>query len=123
MIPEEDHDNKDIILLPDNLFNLINMELQQKITNSTDMDIDAADVLKSLLGQGPTNLQRDLDDWKINIFDGKNILFYQGKNYIPKNYELQKEIVEKYHDPISAGHPGEIETMNAVKEHYWWPGM
>jgi hypothetical protein len=44
MIPDEDHDNEDIVLLPDNLFiNLIDMELQQKIANSTDMDIDAAE--------------------------------------------------------------------------------
>ena len=124
MIPDEDHDNEDIILLPNNLFiNLIDTELQRKIANSTDMDIDVANALKSLLGQGPTNLQKDLDDWKIDIFDEKNILFYQGKNYIPKNYELQKKIVKRYHDPISAGHLGEIETMNAVKEHYWWPRM
>jgi transposase InsO family protein len=124
MIPNEDHDNEDVTLLPDNLFiNLIDMELQQKIANSTDMDIDAADALKSLLGQGPTHLRKDLEDWTIDIFDDKNILFYQGKNYIPKDFELRKKIVEKYHDPISAGHPGEIETMNAIKEHYWWPGM
>lgn len=115
MIPDEDHDNEDVILLPDNLLiNLINMEFQWKIANSTDMDIDTADALKSLLGQGPKNLWKDLNDWKINIFNDKNILFYQGKNYIPKNYELQKEIIERYHDPISTGHPGEIEMMNAI---------
>lgn len=63
MIPDEDHDNKDIILLPNNLFiNLIDMELQWKVADSTNMDIDAANVLKSLLGQGPTNLQKDLND-------------------------------------------------------------
>ena len=89
MIPDEDHDNEDIIMLPDNLFiNLIDMELQQKIANSTDMDIDAANALKTLLGQAPTTLQKDLEDWKIDIFDDKNILFYQGKNYIPRNAEL-----------------------------------
>jgi len=124
MIPEDDHDNENVTLLPDNLFiNLINVELQQKIANSTDMDIDTTDALKALLGQAPNNLRKDLEDWAIDTFDEKNILFYQGKNYIPKNYELRKEIVEKYHYPISAGHPGEIETLNAVKEHYWWPGM
>jgi hypothetical protein len=21
------------------------------------------------------------------------------------------------------GHPGELETYNAVKQHYWWPGL
>jgi len=99
MIPDEDHDNEDIVMLPDNLFiNLIDMELQQKIANSTDMDLDAANALKALLGQAPTTLQKDLEDWKIDIFDDKNILFYQGKNYIPKDAELRKDIIKKYHD-------------------------
>jgi len=92
MIPNKDHDNKDIVLLPDNLFiNLINMELQEKIANSMDMDIDATDALKVLLGQALTHLQKDLEDWSIDIFDDKNILFYQAKNYIPRNYNLRKK--------------------------------
>ena len=107
MVPDEDHNNEDMILFPNNLFiNLIDMELQEKIANSTDMDIDAADALKALLGQAPTNLQKDLEDWTIDIFDDKNILFYQGKNYVPKNYNLRKEIVERYYNPISTRHPG-----------------
>ena len=27
------------------------------------------------------------------------------------------------HDPETAGHPGEIATYNAVRQHYWWPGL
>ena len=28
-----------------------------------------------------------------------------------------------FHDPETAGHPGEIATYNAVRQHYWWPGL
>ena len=28
-----------------------------------------------------------------------------------------------FHDHEMAGHPGELETYNSVKAHYWWPGM
>ena len=28
-----------------------------------------------------------------------------------------------FHDPETAGHPGEIATYNAVQQHYWWPGL
>ena len=76
-----------------------------------------------LLGKGPTNLKQDLSDWTTEDFEGKSILFYQGKNYIPKDYDLQKKIILRYHNLLSAGHPGEIETLNANKEHYWWPGI
>ena len=28
-----------------------------------------------------------------------------------------------YHDHKTAGHPGELETYNSVKDQYWWPGL
>jgi hypothetical protein len=58
----------------------------------------------------------------VEEFEGENILFYKGKNYVPINAELQRKIVWRYHDHLTTGHPGELQTFNAVKEHYWWPG-
>ena len=68
-------------------------------------------------------MKKDLEDWEVEEFEGKNILFYKGKNYIPNDSQLQHNIVQKYHDHPTAGHPGELQTFNAVKEHYWWPGL
>ena len=73
--------------------------------------------------KGPRELNSKLEEWTTEQFEGKNILFYQGRNYIPNDLELRKHIVHKYHDTITAGHPGELETFNAVRQHYWWPGM
>ena len=28
-----------------------------------------------------------------------------------------------HHDHETAGHPGELETYNAIKSQYWWPGL
>ena len=28
-----------------------------------------------------------------------------------------------YHDHKMAGHPGELETYNSIRQHYWWPGL
>ena len=63
-------------------------DVQWKIANSNDLDMEVIKAIELLLGKGPTNLQRDLEDWTTQEFEGKNILFYQGRNYIPKDYEL-----------------------------------
>ena len=28
-----------------------------------------------------------------------------------------------FHDHKTAGHPGELETYNAVQQQFWWPGL
>jgi hypothetical protein len=64
-----------------------------------------------------------LEDWKIEEVDNQKTIFYKGKQYIPKDQELQQDILKLFHDHETAGHPGELETYNLVKQHYWWPGL
>ena len=82
-------DNEDIVMLPDSLFiNLIDIDLQQRIANCSTMDKDAMDALATLLDHGPTTVKNDLDDWTVEQFDNKNVLFRKGKNYIPLDDQL-----------------------------------
>ena len=77
------------IMLPNDLFlNLINLELQNKIAISNDLDGNAAEDLKLLLKTAPTSMMAGLDDWTVDRTNGRNILFYKEKNYIPRNTEL-----------------------------------
>jgi RNase H-like domain found in reverse transcriptase/Integrase zinc binding domain len=117
-------DNEDVIVLLEHLFvNLINMELQKKIANAKNLDYDAAEAIKELLEQGPREAKKDLMDWEVEEFKGENVLFHKKKNYVPIDAELHREIVRRYHNHLTARHPGELQTFNAVKEHYWWPGL
>jgi hypothetical protein len=60
--PKNDMDNENITLLPDNLFvNLINVDLQNRIMNCTDMDKDATDALSYILVHGSSTLFHDLN--------------------------------------------------------------
>ena len=86
-------------------------------------DYDVKNALELLLENGPNSLRQDLEDWQLEKHGEKNILFYKDKNYIPDNLDLQRDIVKMFHDHETAGHPGELETYNSVKKHYWWPGM
>ena len=77
-------------MLPDNMFlNLIDTNLQEKIAMSNDLDGNAVEALKLLLEQGATTMTVGLNDWTIETQNGQNILFYEGKNYIPENTDLR----------------------------------
>ena len=85
--PDEDTDNENIIMLPDDMFlNLIDTDLQDRITMAENMDSDATEALTLLLESGPTAITAGLNDWKVEQVNGRPILFYKGKNYIPKKY-------------------------------------
>jgi RNase H-like domain found in reverse transcriptase/Integrase zinc binding domain len=121
--PEED-ETKEEILLPDDLFlNLLDINLRDRIMKNKDYDFDVTRAIELLQEEGPTSIQNDLEDWKIEEVDDQKTIFYKGKQYIPKDQELRRDILKLFHDHKMAGHPGELETYNSVKQHYWWPGL
>ena len=77
------------MLLDDMFLNLIDVDLQKKIPMADDLDSNASEALKLLLENRPTSMTMGLDDWKIEESHGRNVLFYKGKNYIPRNLELR----------------------------------
>ena len=90
-IPDEDNDNEDITMLPNNLFvNLIDVELQQRIANCDAMDKDATDALTTLLNQRSNAIGDQLNEWTMEKFNGKHILFFKEKNYVAQNEELRR---------------------------------
>ena len=114
---------EDQILLTDDLFvNLLDIDLQECILNAKDLDTNIKNIIETIQKNGPTNLLNDITNWKIEINRHKTI-FYKGKNYIPRDQDLQHDIVKMFHDHKTAGHLGKLETYNLVKVHYWWPGM
>ena len=122
--PKDNHDNEQITLLLEYLFvNLLDMELQEQILKATDLDFDVVKALKGLLQGKLSTLTKDLDDWKVDELDRGRTIFYKEKNYVPKDKELRRDIIKMFHNHKTAGHPGELETYNSVKEHYWWPGL
>ena len=111
-------------LLPDNMFiSLLDIDLQEWILNSSDKTTDIKTALETIMKEGPTNLQNDLANWKIENVDGRKTIFYKEKNYIPNNQELQWDIIKMFHNHETAGHPGELETYNLVRQYYWWPAL
>jgi Integrase zinc binding domain len=111
-------------MLPETLFiNLLDTELQERILNGKKIDLDIKNTMETLLEEGPTNLQNNLHNWKVEEINGKQKIFHKGKNYILKDQELRWDIVKMYHNHKTAGHPGELGAYNGFRQHYWWPGL
>ena len=80
-----------MVMLPENMFiNLLDTDLQERILNRKELDIDMKNAMETLLQEGPTSLKNNLEDWKI------------------------EEVAKMYHDHKTAGHPGELETYNLI---------
>jgi hypothetical protein len=57
---------EDKVVLPDNLFiNLLDTELQERILNGKELDLDVKNAIEMLMEEGPTSLKNDLQDWKL----------------------------------------------------------
>jgi hypothetical protein len=37
--------------------------------------------------------------------------------------ELRRNLVSQFYNPVMMGHSGQYKTMEAIRKHYWWPGM
>jgi hypothetical protein len=86
--PEKDK-TKEGILLPDTLFlNLLDINLRDRITKNKEYNFDVTEAIKLLQKGGPTTIQKDLEDWKIEEVDNQKTIFYRGKQYVPKDQEL-----------------------------------
>ena len=102
-------------MLPDELFiGLIDTELQERILACEKLDSDAMEALKILLEEGSATIRNQLLDWTVEHVGGKQVLYYRGKNYIPKDEDLRKDIAKMFHDHPTAGHLGELETYNSI---------
>ena len=97
--------------------------MQRQIANAHDQDDEVTKALSTMVEQGPHMIQWELDDWTIEKFEGQDIIFFKGKNYIPRDDDLRWDITRLFHDHETAGHPRELETYNALRQHYWWPGL
>ena len=50
-------------------------------------------------------------------------LYYRYRLCVPKDSSLRRRILFEGHDSLTAGHPGYVRTLNAVRKSYFWPGM
>ena len=62
-----------------------NIWINAKSTTATEIQAE--------METAPTSMTKGLEDWKIEMTNGQNILFFKRKNYLPRNMDLRREIV------------------------------
>ncbi|ESK85099.1 reverse transcriptase-rnase h-integrase [Moniliophthora roreri MCA 2997] len=108
---DEDTNNKDIILLPEQLFvKGINLEMKTKIAEQLGPDDFHKLALEQLLHQGVLPIKSALSDWRID--DG--LLFFKGQVYVPNDTELQQNVVQTVYETLGVGHSGQWNTLEQV---------
>ncbi|MBW0495467.1 hypothetical protein O181_035182 [Austropuccinia psidii MF-1] len=51
------------------------------------------------------------------------LLLLKDRVVIPKNEEIQLNILQKCHDSPLAGHPAQEKTLNLIKRDFYWAGI
>ena len=101
-----------MVVLPENLFvDLIDIELADWIKEETMKDSNYVKLNQD--EKAETSIQ---DSKEVVISKGN--IFIDGKQYIPDNIALKREIVKMLHNTLLSGHPGELETLNKVSDIY-----
>ena len=108
-------DNTNVVILPDHLFiSLIDADLQDQLSSGLSLDNYAQKLIKDLEMDSPST-----EHWTFLQNKEALALFFKGKQYVPADIELHCQILRMYHDSRTAGHPGILETFNAVSKYYY----
>ena len=120
LIPRENNDIEQITLLPKSLFvNTIDLAIADKIAKSSEKDLVVLKTLQAMDEDLLTQFRSWLSDWSYDA----GILPYQGRIYIPDQDILRLDLVKKFHDHQTTGHPGYLKTKQLLTAGHWWPGM
>src|SRR6266581_3263734 len=96
-----ENDNINVIALPDQLFILlIDLDLQHAISNGYTLNDFAQHILSNI-----NDYPNDHPDWTHIVKNNTIFLDFKGRQYVPADLNLCRQILKQKHDTPSAGHP------------------
>ncbi|MBW0505928.1 hypothetical protein O181_045643 [Austropuccinia psidii MF-1] len=90
-------------------------DLVDQIQKAVWQDKDYKEVLKQL------ERVESVSDYTVH--PQAKLLLFKDRVVIPRNHELQLDILQKHHDSPLAGHPGQEKTLKLIKRDLSWDGM
>ena len=101
------HDNENETVLPGQLF--------ANVLTSLNLDQQVYDEQQ----RQPSKMQCLQKEFPLNQVKGH--FLHCGRPVVPAKENLQREILQQYHDHVMAGHPGITNTLHTMLHDYWWP--
>jgi hypothetical protein len=77
-------------------------------------EVEVSNAIAKIKELGPIKLQKGIKEWN----EENGLLLYYGKIYVPKDKELQNNIIQRYHNSLAAGHPGRHKMLKLVTQNY-----
>lgn len=121
LLPSDDDEPEEVTLLPkerfiahlklDDIDGIYDVDLRTQIIKGYSSDKLAQQVLSL---RTPDTLQPATKDWELRPVQEGPLLLYQGRTYVPDDLPLQQEILRRYHDAPTAGHPSQQATRVAL---------
>ena len=104
-----EEDNNQVTALPQNLFaraiEVMALERQIQLEQGKDEDV----------------INQWKDKYKLQSKEGN---WWKGTALVvTKPEEIAKELLQRYHDAPTAGHPGVTKTIRQIVQDYWWPEL
>ena len=115
-------DNKDIQMLKENMWTKRQITVEIKIIQRSQV-VEETTLLEEIQWNG-TKEQEVLK--KLEKEDGQSweedeIVYVDGRIYVPNNWKLKKKILQKNHNLVDIKYPGQQQMMELIKRNYWWP--
>ncbi|MBW0493916.1 hypothetical protein O181_033631 [Austropuccinia psidii MF-1] len=97
----------------------IKVEIFADLVNKTKKEVwqdkDYGEILKQLArGESVTDY---------SLEPQAKLFLFKDREVIPSNEESQCNILQKRHDSLLAGHPGQEKTLKLIKRDFYWAGM
>ncbi|KAA6406670.1 MAG: Transposon Tf2-1 poly [Lasallia pustulata] len=87
--------------------NLAGLEMANAVLGTANMATNMAATMASIWSRW-----QEIDD----------VVYYNGKIYVPQNTALRNTVISRYHDDLFAGHFGKSRTAELMRRTHDWPG-
>ena len=116
-------DNKDVQLLKDEMWT---RKSTSKIKVFDERKrIDKSDIIKKIRKNNTREKEvvQALKREDGSTEEEDEVVYMEGRIYIPNNKDLKEEILREHYDPADVGHPGQQRMQELIKRTYWWLGL